>query len=293
MVRRDEATLSSRLGSARASCCTSLAGVSPVPVGVGAPGSRPQVFGGDPFARAGCRKPVRRLWLLSGEQARGPQHEVNPAASSESQSGSRAAHVTVKATSSTLVPKRVVGSGGVRGAARVHRGVWNSRGPSRLPLPRRGGSYKPRAKSSAAERESEGIVVLLSAWCGWARRSCGITRLEGRVPAVAGVADEGKREGMAGSTGLTTPWGVSPMVEARELRRRLWVGANWSYQECVHAAVQASRGWRPVEGVETCFWAGWVMPRLERPSVSRVREIRTHGLNGGLDYHARRKARKE
>jgi len=251
------------------------------------------VFGGDPFARAGCREPVRRLRPLSGEQARGPQHEVNPAASSESQSGSRAAHVTVKAMSSTLVPKRVVGSGGVRGAARVHRGVWNSRGPSRLPLPRQGGSYKSRTKSGAAERESEGIVVLLSAWCGWARRSCGITRLEGRVPAVAGVVDEGKREGMAGLTGLTTPWGVCPVVEARELRRRLWVGANWPFQECVHAVVQASRGWRPGEGVDACFWVGWVMPRLERPSVSRVREIRTHGLYGGLDYHARRKARKE
>ena len=26
------------------------------------------------------------------------------------------------------------------------------------------------------------------------------------------------------------------------------------------------------------------MQRLERPPVSRVREIRTHGLKGGLDY---------
>lgn len=191
------------------------------------------------------------------------------------------------------VPKRVVGSGGVRGAARAHRGVWNSRGPSWLSLPRQGGSYESRTKSSAAERESEGIVVLLSACCGWARWSCGITRLEGGVPAVVGVADEGKREGMAGSSGLTTSWGVSPVVGARELRRRLWVGANWSIRACVHAVVQASWGWRPGEGVEACVWVGWVMPRLERPSVSRVREICTHGLNGGLDYHARRKARKE
>lgn len=27
------------------------------------------------------------------------------------------------------------------------------------------------------------------------------------------------------------------------------------------------------------------MPLPERPSVSRVREIRTHGLNGGLAVH--------
>jgi hypothetical protein len=119
MMRRDEAMSLSFGAGLSASCCTSLAGVSPVPVSVGAPGSRPQVFGGDPLARAGCRKPVRRLRLPSGEQARGPQHQVNPAASSQLQSGSRAAHVTVKAMSIMLVPKRVVGSGGVRGVARV------------------------------------------------------------------------------------------------------------------------------------------------------------------------------
>jgi hypothetical protein len=31
----------------------------------------------------------------------------------------------------------------------------------------------------------------------------------------------------------------------------------------------------------------------ERPPGSRVREIRTHGLNGGLDSNYRRKAGKE
>lgn len=29
------------------------------------------------------------------------------------------------------------------------------------------------------------------------------------------------------------------------------------------------------------------MLRLERPPVSRVREIRTHGLKGGLDFNPR------
>jgi len=31
----------------------------------------------------------------------------------------------------------------------------------------------------------------------------------------------------------------------------------------------------------------------ERPSVSRVREIRTHGLKGGLDFDRRPEAAKE
>jgi hypothetical protein len=35
------------------------------------------------------------------------------------------------------------------------------------------------------------------------------------------------------------------------------------------------------------------MLRLERPPVSRVREIRMHGLNGGLDFNPPRLAEKE
>jgi hypothetical protein len=30
------------------------------------------------------------------------------------------------------------------------------------------------------------------------------------------------------------------------------------------------------------------LPRSERPPVSRVREIRTHGLNGGLTHNRRK-----
>ena len=75
-------------GSA-AACCASPTGESPVPVGVGAPGSRPQACEGDLGARAGCQKPVRRRESRSGEQARGPQHEVKPAASTEGE-GARA-----------------------------------------------------------------------------------------------------------------------------------------------------------------------------------------------------------
>jgi hypothetical protein len=35
------------------------------------------------------------------------------------------------------------------------------------------------------------------------------------------------------------------------------------------------------------------MLRPERSPVSRVREIRMHGLNGGLDFHHRRQAAEE
>lgn len=35
------------------------------------------------------------------------------------------------------------------------------------------------------------------------------------------------------------------------------------------------------------------MLRVDRPLVSRVREIRMHGLKGGLDFNSRGNARKE
>jgi len=35
------------------------------------------------------------------------------------------------------------------------------------------------------------------------------------------------------------------------------------------------------------------MLRVDRPLVSRVREIRTHGLNGGLDFTRRQPAAME
>ena len=156
MVRPDESVGASACAEAPPrSGCAFPAGASPVPVGVGAPGSRPQVGGGIPLSRAGCREPLRR------EQEFGSQLEVNPAASSEKQWGSRAAHVTAKAMFSALIPKRVEGSLGVWGATRAQGRVRNRRGPSSQPSSRRGVAYKPKVKSHVAERESEGIVVVV------------------------------------------------------------------------------------------------------------------------------------
>jgi hypothetical protein len=160
MVRRDATDVLFPSGEgALAARCAFPAGESPAPVGVGAPGSRPQVSEGELRARAGRRKPVRRREPCSGEQAHGPQHQVKPAASTEEQSGGRAAHFTAKATSATRVPKRVAGSGGVEGAARVQGEARNTRGPSARPESGQGRRYKVKPKSEPVQRESEGIVV--------------------------------------------------------------------------------------------------------------------------------------
>jgi hypothetical protein len=141
-------------------CCASPAGASPVPVGVGAPGSRPRTSKGDLRLQAGCQEPARRWKPRNREQTRGPQREVKPAASTNLQPGGRADHVAAKATWGARVPKLAAYSGGVRGAARVSGEERNTRDPSARPASWQGDSYKPKAKVNTAQRESEGIVVL-------------------------------------------------------------------------------------------------------------------------------------
>jgi len=164
-------------------------GESPVPVSAGAPGSRSAVRVEMPAAEAGRQEPLRR------EQQRGPQHEVKPAASTDLQGESRAARITAKATSRT--PRsggtRVRDLSGVGGAARVEGEVWNTRDPSAWSSSRQGGSYKPKAKSSAAQRKSEGIVVAVR------ETTKNVSGAKG--PCGEHGEREGKREGMTESHG--------------------------------------------------------------------------------------------
>ena len=210
MVRPDESRKTHT--AVRGPCvsrCIEPAGASPVPVGVGAPGSRSQAWGEIPVARAGCRKPFR------GEQVRGPQHQVNTAASTERQSGGRAAHVTAKAIPDALVPKRASGPGGVWVVARAHGSVRNRRGPSQPPLSRQGVSYKSMAKSSAAERKSEGTVVPLMP----VQQNAG----GGKGPCLGHATGGGKCGGMTGPVSRSNhPVGENPDHKARRLRRKLW-----------------------------------------------------------------------
>jgi len=216
MVRR-EAEEAQGLGAESARCAFP-AGGSPASVSTGAPSSRPQAGGGDPDARAGRQEPARRRKPRSGEQAHGPQHEVKPAASTDKQSGSRAAHFTAKATLPAGAPEPVGGPGGVRGAARVQGSARNTRGPSAQPPSRQARPYKPKAKSGRAQRESEGTVVPEIAA---ANNVAG-----GKGPWGGGAAGAGKREGMAAASGPNDPGGRRPRGKVRQLQRRLWSAAK-------------------------------------------------------------------
>ncbi len=167
------------------------------------------------MTRAGHRKPPNRR-----ERRRGLQHEVKPAASTEKQRGSRAAHFTAKAKPAAQESgaERVAGPSGVGGAARVEGDVRNRRGPSARPESGRNGSYKPKVKSSVAQRESEGVVV---PGIVVKKNATG-----GKGPCGGRAGTGGKREGMTGESRSNHPGGPLSVDKVRGLQRRLWRAAK-------------------------------------------------------------------
>jgi RNA-directed DNA polymerase len=124
------------------------------------------------------------------------------------------------------VPKPMSDSGGVGGAARVQGEGRNTRDPSAQSVSGQGGSYKPKVKSSAVPRESEGMVVPQSV-AQVTRTNAVTNNAAGGKRPCGGRADEaGKREGMAGRTGPNDPGGDKPRAKVRQLQRQLWAAAK-------------------------------------------------------------------
>ena len=77
---------------------------------------------------------------------------------------------------------------------------------------------RPRRERAAAQRESEGAIVLMSAvW----QNAAG-----GKGPCSGHIGGARTHEGMSGETGTNSPDGPSPIVQVRQLQRRLWVAAK-------------------------------------------------------------------
>src|SRR5437763_1056168 len=229
MVRRDDDEKLSLFRSEE-SGCTSPAGESPAPVIAGEPDSRSTGHSEMGAAEAGRRKPLRR------EQQRGPQHEVKPAASTNLQRESRAAHVTAKAMLDAQQSGRESASSlsGVGGAARVEGEVRNTGGPSAQSLSRQGGSYKPKAKSSAVQRKSEGIVV--------PAMDVKNNTSGGKGPCGGRVGGEGKREGMTGRMSRSNHPGRGAVDQVLRLQSRLREAAKRHSGRRFHALYD--RMWR-------------------------------------------------
>ena len=209
------------------------------------------------------------------ERRSGPQHKVNAAASTYSQPKGvwegRAAHVTAKATDSTRESERVLDLPGVGVAARSEGKVWNMGDPPRQPSWAKTRGIRRNAESRGSR---EGVRGARSTDEGGQDKP-----LEGRGPALVERATGVSAREWTGRPDLTTPAGMSlpnthensnvrsgrePSGTVRGSSNRAWGGPSgvttWGVRGLGRALVQAT---------------------FIRPSVSRVRENRMHGLNGG------------
>ena len=113
--------------------------------------------------------------------------------------------------------------------------VWNVRGPSAQPESGQASSYKPKAKSSRAQRESEGIVVPNAKAQAEATKAVRHNAAGGKGPCGGHAEGAGKREGMAGQTGPNDPGGDEPHDKVRQLQRQLWAAAKRAPGRRFHA----------------------------------------------------------
>ncbi len=150
--------------------------------------------------------------------------------------------------------------------------VRNTRGPSSQPESGRGVSYKPKAKSSVAERESEGAAVVAMPAQNHASGAKG--------PCGDDVARAGKREGMAATSGPNDPAGLRPSEEVRRLQRRL----------CGAAKRAPGRRFHALHGLlcrRDVLWEAWRRVRANRGAAGidgqSIRDVEQRGIESFLE----------
>ena len=232
--------------------CVDPAGASPARGDIGVPVSRSQAWRETAASRAGRQEPGKQLLLFTGEQARGRQHEVKPAASTEKQWESRAAHVTAKATSTRARSGHQPGGvdlPGVWGVARVQGPTWNRRDPSAQPESGQGAPHKAKSKANAAQRKSEGVVVPSMAATNNA--------VGGKGPCGDRAARGGTHEGMAGAFRSNLPGGALPVDKVQRLQARLWMAAKQNPGRRFHALYDRIHR-------SDVLWAAWRAVKANR-----------------------------
>ena len=117
----------------------------------------------------------------------------------------------------------------------MHGVERNVRGPSARPESGQARSYKPKAKSSRAQRESEGIVVLQAKARAEATKAVRHNAAGGKGPCGGHADGAGKREGMAGQTGPKDPDDLVSSDKVRQLQRQLWAAAKRAPGRRFHA----------------------------------------------------------
>jgi hypothetical protein len=250
--------------------------VSPVPVSTGAPGSRPQSRGEIPAAERGVES------LFGGSKRAGWDCSLVRLTIGEP---SRSFHGEGHVCQSWF---RIGCGGSLRGTetctrARSDHGTWETRLASLVSKDR---SYKPMAKSSGGQRESEGVVVVR---IGVQNNAPGA-----KDPRFDRACVGRERQGMpAHQMRANHPDGRTPVEpSASEMaqgatrrsvahampRCRLWAAAKRPRGLSKHAK-WFRWGDSPRAACSRRVFVGCVAAS-GRSSVSRVRENRTHGLKG-------------
>ncbi len=156
----------------------------------------------------------------------------------------------------------------------------NTGDPSAQPSSWRGGSYKPKAKSSAVQRESEGIVVPQSEARAERTNAVKNNAAGGKGPWGGHADGAGKREGMAGKTGPNDPDGRRPSDKVRELQRRLWAAAKQASGRRFHALYD--HVWR-----SDVLQEAWGRVRANRGAAGidgqSIRDVEEHGVERFLE----------
>ncbi len=251
------------------------AGVSPVRVGVGAPGSRPQLRGETPAAERGVES------LFGGSKRAGCDCSLVRVTTREP---SRSCHGEGHVRRVEFRSRRRV----LPGYGELHaRTVWFGTRETRLSsLVSEDRSYKPMVKSGGGQRESEGAIVVR---IGVQQNAPGA-----KGPRFDRACVGSERQGMAApQLRPNHPGGHRPVVSAaREMVRRATCqpvararprGRLWEAAKQPGSPVRRANRLRRGDSLRAARCRRVSVGCVAAPgrsSVSRVRENRTHGLKG-------------
>ena len=155
------------------------------------------------------------------------------------------------------------------------RMVWFGTGEARLrSLVSKDRSYKPVAKTSGVQRESDGVVVL----------GGGGQPLAGKGPGFGYASRVGTREGMAGTARSNFPGGHAPIDKVRRLQRKLWAAAKQSEGRRFHALYDRIHR-------SDVLWEAWERVRANRGAAGvdrlTLEAVEDYGVQRMLDGLAR------
>jgi RNA-directed DNA polymerase len=129
------------------------------------------------------------------------------------------------------------------------RTVWFGTGETRLPsLVSKDRLDKPVVKLDGEKRESDGVVVLMSA---------GMNPAGGKDPDFGHAGNRGTSEGMAGTAQPISPLGSPSQVKVRRLQNRLWAAAKQSEGRRFHALYDRIHR-------DDILWEAWERVRANR-----------------------------